>query len=455
MMNRMISRRNFLKAAGAAAAMGALSACGAASSGSVAASTAASGAASAANTALPKVTVWTLAKDLEQFGEYYTQQTGNEVEVVVIDSADYSTKLTTALNGKSDEADVIVGEPQMLTDFFRAGYFADLTSYGAADTASDLLVDYIVKAGQDESGVQRALSYQVTAGSVIYRRDLAKEVFGNDDPDFIHEKFATWDAILETAKTLKEKGYCLFGDAGSLHWFASSKPWVTDGVLSVSEDADKYFDTAVQLYQNEEIAFCPEWSAAWYASMAGVLPVNAGWSKLEELPSDTPTTQVFSYIMPSWGAVIIRDNAKDNVGNFGVCKGVNSFFGGGTFMGISSYSKNADAAWKFIEFCTLNEDTSKWWLEKSNGDVVSMKSVLDANKDFENPAFGNQKTYAFYLQEAQSIDYSTVTEYDSTVNSAYGVAIESVEKGEADKPTALKTFYETVSATYPDLKMPE
>ena len=56
-----------------------------------------------------------------------------------------------------------------------------------------------------------------------------------------------------------------------------------------------YLDAAVELYQKNYVAFAPEWSAAWYASMAGELPFNAGWSDLDEIDEDSPTTQVFAY----------------------------------------------------------------------------------------------------------------------------------------------------------------
>ncbi len=401
-----------------------------------------------------KLVVWTLAEDLKDFAAHYTEKTGIDVEVNVIAPADYPTKLNTSLGSQSDEVDIIVGEPQMLPDFFDAGYFADLSEFDSA--AQEKLVPYIYEAGKDSNGTLRALSYQVTAGSVIYRLDLAEEVFGTSDPEEIGKLFSSYDAILDTAAKLKEKGYCIFGDTGALRWFANANtPWVKDGKLQVTEDSLGYFDTAVELYQKEYVAFAPEWSAAWYASMAGELPVNAGWTALEDIEEGTPTTQIFSYIMPSWGAVTIRDNAQDNIGNFGVCEGISSFFGGGTFIGVNEYSKNKEAAKDFVEFCTLNEETSEWWIDESNGDIVSMKSVLEANKDYENPAFGNQKTYEFFMKQAENIDYSLITRYDTEIGNAFGTAIVAVQNGEKDKETALKEFYTTVKATYPEIEVPE
>lgn len=400
-----------------------------------------------------KIVVWTLANDLKQFAERYTEQTGKEVEVVVFDSADYATKIIQTLGTQSKDLDIFVGEPQMLPNFFEAGFAADLSELDAQ--VKDQLVGYTYEAGKDEDGVLRAISYQATPGSVIYRRDLAQEVFGTDDPDAIGEKFSSFGAIVETAAQLHEAGYSIFGDTGALRWFStSSNPWVKDGEIIVDQDRLDYFDAAVELYQKEYVAFAPEWSAAWYASMAGALPVNAGWNDLASMDADTPQTQVFAYVMPSWGALIIRDNAQDNKGKFGVCSGVCSFFGGGTFLAVNEFSKNKEDAIDFIKFCTLNDETAQWWLQVSNGDVVSSKAVLEANKDYQNPSFGNQNTYGFYAKELEKIDYSLITGYDDTCKEAFGAAIISVQEGKQTKEEALKEFYTVVTAQYPELSVP-
>ena len=396
-----------------------------------------------------KIVVWTLADDLKQFAERYSEQTGVDFEVNVIAPADYPTKLTSALGAKSSEVDIIVGEPQMLPNFFEAGFFADLSELEA--DAQDQIVDYVYEAGKDDSGVLRALSYQVTPGAIIYRRDLAKEIFGTDDPDEMSAKFKDFDTILNTAEEVKEAGYRIFSDSGNLRWYANAgSAWVVDGVLQVSDAKLGYMDAAVKLYQDELVAFAPEWSAAWYASMAGELPLDAGWSDLADLEG-ADMTQVFSYSLPSWGALIVRDNANENKGNFGICSGPCSYFGGGTFIGVNTYSEHKETAADFVRFCTLNEDTAQWWLETSNGDVVSNKAVLDANQDYENESFGNQKTYEFYLKEANNIDYSVVTKYDDSIGNFWGASIEAIQKGEMTKEEAIDDFYMQVETTFPEI----
>lgn len=409
------------------------------------------------------IVLWTLSNDLKQFAERYETETGNHVEVVVFDSADFETKIMQTLGAKSKDVDVFVGEPQMLPNFYEAGFCADLSSLDSE--VKSRLVDYTYQAGCDEDGVLRAISYQACPGSVVYRRDLAKEVFGTDDPDEMAKHFSSFEEIEKTADTLQSKGYCIFSDEGSLRWFSNREPWVKDGQIIINQDRLDYMDCAIHLYQNDQVAYALEWSAAWYASMAGPLPkiseaqsgdvwgmdkdqlINEGAAGGEGI------TQVFAYVLPSWGALIVRDNAEGNKGNFGVCSGPCSFFGGGTFLTINEFSQHKEAAQAFIEFCTLNDETSQWWLEASNGDVVNNKAVLENNKDYQNESFGNQNTYAFYLAEMEKIDFN-LTGYDDACKDAWGKAITAVKKGEQTKEEAVQEFYQNVITQFPELSVP-
>lgn len=408
--------------------------------------------------------VWTLSEDLKTYADYYMEKNPDKkVEVTIISPADYPTKVSTALRGKSSTPDIIVGEPQMLDGFMKAGYFEDLSQapYNAEDYR-DQLVDYVFEAGSDDEGIVRALSYQVTPGGILYRRDIAQAVYGDDSPEFMATKFADMDAMLQTANEMKAAGYKVFSDTGNLRWFTNvgddPQPWVVDNKLQMTDGKMQYFDTAVKLYQEDLTAFAGEWSAAWYASMAGPIPATA--DAVEDFNGEEgasvagPTTEVFSYALPTWGSLILRDNAGDNAGKFGITTGMSPYFAGGTFVGINTYSKNKDAAWDFMKFVTLDEETATWWSEVSNGDIVSNKAVLEANKDLENEMFGGQKTYQFWLDQAQSIDISLITEYDDQIGAFFGQAINAVQLGEKTKEAALAEFYQNVKSVYPKLELP-
>jgi len=406
-----------------------------------------------------KLVVWTLANDLKDFADRFMEKNpGVEVETVVIAPADYPTKVQSALLGGAKEPDIIVGEPQMLPDMFDAGFFEDLNQapYNAQDYA-DKIVDYVWKVGQDENGIQRAISYQITPAGIYYRRDIAQEVFGTEDPEEIGKLFKDYKTIVETAKTLKEHGYRIFASDAEMNYFSGDTPWVVDGKLNVDQSRYDFMDLCIELYQNDLTAFASQWSSPWYQAMAGEVPILTAdtnvWDEeeLAKASENAEKTQVFAFGLPSWGVLIMRDNYGDTAGKWGICAGPAYGFGGGTYIGISSNSERKELAWEFVKFCTLNQETLEWWIEFSEGDVVSYIPVLEEYADYENPMYGNQKTYAFWLKQAESIDYSKVTRYDKAIGDAWGAAISAIKTGQMSREDAINQFYDTVQSTYPEL----
>jgi multiple sugar transport system substrate-binding protein len=61
----------------------------------------------------------------------------------------------------------------------------------------------VVEVGTDE-GVTKGFSYQATPGAFFYRRSMAQECLGTDDPDQVQAMVADIDKFVETAAKIKE-----------------------------------------------------------------------------------------------------------------------------------------------------------------------------------------------------------------------------------------------------------
>ena len=170
-----------------------------------------------------------------------------------------------------------------------------------------------------------------------------------------------------------------------------------------------------------------------------------------EATKDLDKTEVFAFGLPSWGVLTMRDNVQGTSGKWGVCSGPAYGFGGGTFIGISSQSERKEQAWDFLKFCTLTEDTANWWIEKSEGDTVSLIPVLEAHAEDKNEVYGGQQLYKFWLEQAQGIDYSKVTRYDKFIGDEWGRATTAIKTGEMNKEEAWNNFYDQIEATYPEI----
>ncbi|MDD2958941.1 MAG: ABC transporter substrate-binding protein [Lachnospiraceae bacterium] len=406
-----------------------------------------------------KLVIWTLSNDLKQFAGHYCENHPDvQIETVVIAPADYPTKVQAAMRGRQAEPDIIVGEPQMLETMYEAGYFEDLNQepYNAQDYA-DQEVDYAWQIGQDADGIQRAITYQITPAGVFYRRDIAEKVFGTSDPEEIGKLFADYDTIKTTGQTLKDAGYKIFASEGEMNYWAGDSAWVVDGKLNVDQDRKDYMDLCVYLYQNDMTAYVDAWSTTWYNAMAGEIPVidadTSVWddAAMAEAEKSGNTTEVFAYGLPTWGTLVMRDNVKDLSGQWGVCSGPSYGFGGGTYIGISALSENKDLAWDFLKSTTLDADTLNWWVDVSEGDVVSFLPVLEQHKDDENQVYGGEKLYDFFLKQAEGIDTSRITKYDEPLKKAWGEAITAIKTGTMDEESAISNFYDVVESTYPEL----
>ena len=408
-----------------------------------------------------KLVVWTLADDLKRFAEHYCEQNENvQIETVVIAPADYLTKIQSAMRGKAKEPDIIVAEPQMLDTMFEAGYLEDLDQepYNAQQYA-DNMVDYVWQAGQDSEGIQRAISYQVTPAAIFYRRDIAQKVFGTEDSETIGQYFQDYDTILETGETLKNAGYKIFASEQEMGYFSGESAWVQDGKLVIDQDRKDYMQLCIDLYQNDMTAYVPTWSTTWYQAMGGPIPVidssTNAWDEeqMKDAAESGKTTEVFAYGLPSWGVLTMRDNVGELSGKWGVCTGPADGFSGGTFLGINTMSERKELAWDFIQFVTTNEETLDWWIETSEGDVVSWIPTIEKHKEDTNEIYGGQKLYEFFLEQAQKIDYSSITKYDKVINDAWGAAINSIKTGEMTQDEAMNNFYDTVQSTYPEIEI--
>lgn len=406
-----------------------------------------------------KLVIWAFADDLKWHAEKFEEKTGIETEVLVIPPADYPTKINSTLRGKSKDVDIICAEPQMLQNFYEAGYFENLSAdpYNAGQY-EEKFVDYIFDAGKSEDGNLRAMTYQMTPGAIYYRTDIAEEVWGDSSPEFVAQKMKSYDDIYNSAKELNEKGYKIFPDTGSLSRFSSEgeiEPWVVDGKLNLPQYKLDYMDLTKKIYDEELMAFAPEWSAAWYKAVDGKIPYNAGWEENLE-NAEGNQTEVFSYSLPSWGLFSVIDkNAEATNGKWAVTSSPSPYFGGGTFMGINAYSDNKDDAWEFLKLATTDEEVLKEWATE-NGDVIPMLDIAqELAPQIKLDATGDQQFYNFFLEEAKKIDFSKITKYDTEINNFFGQAVVAYQEGKKTKEEALNEFYVNVKTAYPEIEVPE
>lgn len=379
-----------------------------------------------------------LTRPIERFEAMYPDI---KVEFTIIPNEVYPSKIKPVLkSGVAGAPDVFTAEYAYVKDFVESGFYDDLYQAPYNADVSDL-VPYQVEMGTDSTGALRAISWQTTPGGFYYRRSLAKEYLGTDDPEEVGAMLSSPALFLKTARLLKEQsngevkimpGY---GDYMHYPLCARIDGFVNDkNELVIDPAVLGYFDMAKILFDEELTANLGQWSPAWFEGMGQT------------------DAKIFGYILPTWGLhYVLKPSGGDTSGDWGLTNGPASYFWGGTWLGVSATSKNKDAAWKFVEMMTLDRETLKWWAQLT-GDFVGNQVVMNEIKDtFADPFLNGQNHYAFFAKEAPKIDSSIVSQYDLEIRNMMMAAIGDYVQGVKTKAEAIESLKADVANAYPDI----
>lgn len=379
--------------------------------------------------------VWSWTDDpkyqIEAFKKVYPNV---EIEFTQI-GEDYNTKMQTIIDNETEGPDVFCADVKAVKGYIESGAFDNLSDAPYNADASDIM-DYVVEMGSDSEGNLRALSWQATPGGFWYRRSLAKEFFGTDDPAKISEMMSSMDGIYDMAKTIYEKsnGKTYFTTNYEDLWTMAvysmrEEPWIVDNKLTIDPYVEEFYDTCKYIRENNVDAKLEPWSEGWYSAAAN--------------------GTVFGYILPTWGMqYVIQPGGPDTEGDWAIASMPKSYFDGGTYMGIYSLSKEKELAWEYVKFVTLNEDYLTQYA-KDKADFPANEKVIDSlTENYEDSWCGGQNTFQFFKEEAEKIDTKLISSYDEQIGNMYMDSISLYVNGDATKEEALAQFKEDVRRAY-------
>lgn len=325
------------------------------------------------------------------------------------------------------------------------------------------IAPYAVEVGTRPSdGAVVALPYTSGAGCFIYRRSIAKKVWGTDDPVVIQEKIGgctgSWDAFWTAAEELKQAGYAVVSGDGDL-WYAMScnmdSDWVIDGELNLSPEREAFLDASKRLTDNGYSNGTVEWSDAWFADMAG-----------------DGEKEVFGFLGPYWhtynmsmyyycGDDPSTEAFEGTYGDWAVCNAPVGFYWGGDWVAaskeVTDMEKKAVVA-DILKWITLEyeEDSLQYLrangLYESNGDfkdaVVSGKVMENANGSTE--FLGGQNMFVYYGEANKQDMEIHITEYDVVIDRLWRDAVREYAQGKKSREEAIDGFKAAVKEKFPE-----
>ncbi len=330
-------------------------------------------------------------------------------------------------------------------------------------------------------GVTKAYSYQATPGALFYRRSLAKEYFGTDDPTEMQKILGSMDKYVAAAATVKELSggntYMVAsnGDFMNLFYANRANPWVVDGKLTVDPMVNKMVETVKVFRDNGYEAKATQWQEGWFAGMNDSLVDAEGNPK-----------QIFSYFLPTWGLPYVlspnattADKSKTTAGDWAMIEGPLPYQWGGTWLGAMKETSKMDLAKEFVRFCTLDQDNLFNWAtgvytneylkaidpavpegqSQAPGDFVGsqvvVEKVIPLFDGSELAKFlGGQNSYAAFAKAAPSVNGKLFQGTDDSIQRALNDPLNSYLEGTITEDEMWTLWKDGVRNEHPDLVIP-
>ncbi len=379
------------------------------------------------------------------FEKYYTLPEGVTVEWVITpsDNGAYQDKLDTALlNG--EQVDMFLAEADYIQKYADSDFTADITAAGVTDFSN--AYEYTVKAASDSNGVVKGVSFQCCPSALIYRRSIAKDVLGTDDPAEVQAALDSWEKFNAVAADAKAKGYYMTASFAETY-----RPFSNNCTSAwVDENNNLVFDAQIEAWADQTDEFIKN----EYTLTAGIWDEE----KNAQMFADGKTMCFFG---PAWYFNFCMGNAQDPekgcVGDWAICEGPAAHFWGGTWLMMPAGTENADIVADVMNAFINNEEVCSALVEKeaqfSNNKAVNAKFA--ENPDYGSAFLGGQNDVAVFAAMTDNIKWENHTIYDQLLNEGLQNCLQEYFKGNVDKETAMANFYTYVAEKYPDIVLPE
>ena len=391
-------------------------------------------------------------KYMELHPDFAKKYECNTTIIATTDGA-YQPALDQALAaGGKDAPDIYCAEAAFVLKYTQgdaAKYAASYSDLGI-DVENEIkaadIAQYSVDIGTNPDGDVVGLGYQATGGAFIYRRSIAKDVFGTDDPAKIKEIVGPgWDKFFDAADKLADKGYGIVSGDGDI-WHAvensSDSGWIVDNKLVIDPLREEFLDLSMKLKENNYHNDTEDWKDAWFADMKG-----------------EGAKEIFGFFGPAWliNYTIAPNCGGEKVGegtygDWAVCEPPIGFFWGGTWLLANKDSDNKEAIGEIIDWITLNctEDGLQYmWAngtynESGTKDAVASGTVMemsDGSLDF----LGGQNMFDVFIPANQFANGKNLTQYDETINKYWRDQVRQYTSGQKSRKEAIDAFKQNVA----------
>lgn len=311
---------------------------------------------------------------------------------------------------------------------------------------------YYIDLGTNPDGELVALGYLNTAGAFIYRRSIAEDVWGTDDPSIIQEKIGPgWDKFFKAAADLRDKGYGVcsgIGDIWSAVEYSADLGWLVDDKLYIDPKREEFLDFAKKLIENDYTNNTDQWSDEWSLDMSGQ-------GEKEIFGFFGPYWLVNYILMPFSGGETIGEGTY---GDWAICDPPVGFFRGGTVILAHKNTKYKEAVGEIIKWITLDISEEGYQNRLAKEDINSKYkemplSTTIAKKLYSSIDFlGGQNIYEAYISAGNLARGGNLSMHDQSIDSFWQLQVREYADGKKSREQAIADFKHRVAEYFDYIK---
>ena len=324
---------------------------------------------------------------------FYQQTHPNiQFETLLVQTTDYMQKFQSSLASGTDVPDIVLGELAYRGRLFELGILEDL-SQEPYNVKKEDMFDFAVQLQTGPNGELLGVEQQICPSGFAFRRDLAKEYLGTDDPAELFELISTWDAFEEQGKAVVEKS------GGAVTIFPGISVMV--GVLKGQEPSTYIDGDTINITER----YKPVLERAVRMNQSGILGKQE--NNTPALNSGFAAGEFIFYPCPPWAMKwSVQVNDPEGTGRWGLVKAPDGgFTNGGTSVSIYSDSPHKAEAWEYIQYTYCDGDGVREAFEQF-GFMTGFKAPYEdessyffTTKGAYDDYFGGQNMADYYINE--------------------------------------------------------
>jgi multiple sugar transport system substrate-binding protein len=352
--------------------------------------------------------------------EFNAKYQNIKVELEFAEANTYQQALTTALAAGNNAPDVAMINDQYIAQYQDTPALLNLLDppYNAGQYEKDIVAFKWANCVSSDGKTLRALPWDIGPATMFYRADVFADAGLPTDPEEVAKFMSTWQGVLEAAKKVYIPGKrWLTPDATYLYeaMFLNRDYYDRDLNFHLDRPGDiECLNAALEIRKNKwDMTIkhnSPEANAAYANGSLGMIirgcwhggflksaidPKATGYWRITTLPGNLPSSNT-----------------------------------GGSYIAIPKQSKNAEAAWAFIQYMLTTVKGQNDMFEAVDYYPAYKPAWNDPIYQFEDPYFGWQKTRSLWAKIGVDIKPVYTTIMEATVNTVfYNSVTNSLSKG--------------------------